>query len=182
MNLWLRLLWLMLFRRRRRVPLLATTTVRLRVWLTDLDLYRHVNNGRYLTLADIGRRDWFLRTGIMQWAARRGAVPVMGDAMAKFRRELRLFQSFDIQSRLLGWDRRWIFLEHRFVRGGRVVGVVGMRALFKGRGGTLDPGELLGELGAPGGIAASPELPEWLLQWNRANDALSATLRAEEAG
>ena len=179
MNLWLRLLWLMLFRQRQPVPLLETTTVRLRVWLTDLDLYRHVNNGRYLTLADIGRRDWFLRTGIMQWTARHGAVPVMGDAMAKFRRELRLFQSFDIQSRLLGWDRRWIFLEHRFVRGGRVVGVVGIRALFKARGGPLDPGEMLGEIG---GISASPALPEWLLQWNGANDALSATLRAEEAG
>jgi acyl-CoA thioesterase FadM len=182
MNLWLRLLWLMLFRQRQRVGLLETTTVRLRVWLTDLDLYRHVNNGRYLTLADIGRRDWFLRNGTMQRAARHGALPVMGDAIAKFRRELRLFQSFDIHSRLLGWDRRWIFLEHRFVRGGRVVGVVGIRALFKGRGGTLDPGELIGELGELGGIAASPALPEWLLHWNRANEALSAALRAEEAG
>jgi hypothetical protein len=46
MNLWFRLLWLLLFRDRRAVHLLATTTVRLRVWPSDLDLYRHVNNGR----------------------------------------------------------------------------------------------------------------------------------------
>jgi acyl-CoA thioesterase FadM len=179
MNLWCRLLWLHLFRRRQRVPLLAITTVRLRVWPNDLDLYRHVNNGRYLTLADIGRRDWFVRTGMMQWAARHGAVPVMGDAIAKFRRELRVFQLFDIQSRLLGWDRRWMFLEHRFIRGGRVIGVVGMRALFKGSAGTLDPGELLCALG---GITESSALPEWLLQWHHACESLSATLRAEEAG
>jgi acyl-CoA thioesterase FadM len=178
MNLWWRLLWLLLFRQRRSVSLLATTSVRLRVWPTDLDIYRHVNNGRYLTLADIGRRDWFLRTGMMQWAARHGAQPVIGDAMAKFRRELRLFQAFDIQSRLLGWDRRWMFLEHRFLRGGRVIGVVAMRALFKGPGGTLDPGALLGALGE---ISESPTLPQWLLQWNHANESLSATLRAEEA-
>jgi acyl-CoA thioesterase FadM len=179
MNLWCRLLWLLLFRNRRSVALMATTTVRLRVWPNDLDLYRHVNNGRYLTLADLGRIDWFVRTGVTQLALRRGARPIIGDAMAKFRRDLRLLQSFDVHSRLLGWDRRWMFLEHRFVRDGRVIGVVAIRGVFKGVSGTLDPGELLSALGGP---AASPALPQWLLAWHHASDALSATLRAEEAG
>jgi len=177
MNLWFRLLWLLLFRNRRRVELFAPTTVRLRVWPNDLDLYRHVNNGRYLTLADLGRIDWLLRTGVMQLALRRRASPTIGDAMAKFRRDLRLFQSFDIHSRLLGWDERWMFLEHRFVRHGRVVGVVAIRALFRGPLGTLDPGQFLAALGGP---AASPALPEWLLRWQHGNELLSATLRSEE--
>jgi acyl-CoA thioesterase FadM len=179
MNLWLRLLWLALFRNRRRVDLLAATRVHLRVWPNDLDLYRHVNNGRYLTLADLGRIDWFLRTGVMHLALQRNARPIIGDAMAKFRRDLRLFQSFDIHSRLLGWDPRWMFLEHRFVRDGRVVGVVAIRGLFQGPRGALSPGEFLG---APGAPALSPALPEWLLTWHRANELLSATLRSEEAG
>jgi len=38
-----------------KVDLLATTRVYLRVWPNDLDLNIHVNNGRYLALADIGR-------------------------------------------------------------------------------------------------------------------------------
>jgi acyl-CoA thioesterase FadM len=179
MNLWFRLLWLLLFRNRRRGDLLATTTVRLRVWPSDLDLFRHVNNGRYLTIADIGRIDWFLRTGVMQQALRLHAPPVIGDAMAKFRRDLRLFQSFDIHSRLLGWDERWMFLEHRFVRAGRVVGVVAIRGLFRGPRGAVSPGEFLGTLGAP---AQSPTLPEWLLKWHQANELLSTLLRSEEAG
>jgi acyl-CoA thioesterase FadM len=179
MNLWFRLLWLLLFRNRRPAALMATTTVRLRVWPNDLDLYRHVNNGRYLTLADLGRIDWFLRSGVTQLAARRGARPIIGDATAKFRRDLRLFQSFEIRSRLLGWDRRWVFLEHRFVRDRRAIGVVAIRGVFKCASGTLDPGELLRALGAP---AVSPALPQWLLAWHHASDALSATLRAEEAG
>jgi acyl-CoA thioesterase FadM len=179
MNLWFRLLWLLLFRDRRPVDLLATTTVRLRVWPSDLDLYRHVNNGRYLTIADIGRIDWFLRTGVMRQALRLHAPPVIGDAMAKFRRDLRLFQSFDIHSRLLGWDERWMFLEHRFVRAGRVIGVVAIRGLFHGPHGAVSPGEFLGALGAP---ALSPALPQWLLQWHQANEQLSTLLRSEEAG
>src|SRR5215472_3687206 len=118
MNLWLRLIGLLLFRDRRRVDVLATTRVSFRAWPTDLDLNGHVNNGRYLMFADLARIDWFLRTGVMQTALRQRARPVVGDAMAKFRRDLRLFQSFEIHSRLLGWDERWGFLEHRFVRGG----------------------------------------------------------------
>jgi acyl-CoA thioesterase FadM len=179
MNLWFRLLWLLLFRNRRPVDLLATTTVRLRVWPSDLDLYRHVNNGRYFAIADIGRIDWFLRTGVMQQALRLHAPPVIGDAMAKFRRDLRLFQSFDIHSRLLGWDERWMFLEHRFVRAGRVVGVVAIRGLIRGERGALSPAQFLRSLGGP---SASPALPGWVLQWDQANELLSTLLRSEEAG
>ena len=115
----------------------------------------------------------------MQQALRLHAPPVIGDAMAKFRRDLRLFQSFDIHSRLLGWDERWMFLEHRFVRAGRVVGVVAIRGLFRGPRGAVSPGEFLGTLGAP---AQSPTLPEWLLKWHQANELLSTLLRSEEAG
>lgn len=52
-----------------RVDLLTTTKVSLRVWPNDLDVNLHVNNGRYLALADIGRMHWFVRA-----AARRGTV------------------------------------------------------------------------------------------------------------
>jgi acyl-CoA thioesterase FadM len=178
MNLWARLIALLLFRNRRRVDLLATTRVRFRVWPTDLDLNGHVNNGRYLMLADLGRIDWFLRTGAMQVALRRGALPVVGDALAKFRRELRLFQSFEIHSRMLGWDERWGFLEHRFVRNGRVVAVVAIRGLFRGHQGPVAPSDLLAALG--GGSAVSPALPDWVLAWDRGSEELSTELRLEE--
>lgn len=177
MNLWLRLIGLLLFRNRQRVDALATTRVRLRAWPTDLDLNGHVNNGRYLMLADLARIDWFLRTGVMQTALRQRARPVVGDAVAKFRRDLRLFQSFEIQSRLLGWDERWGFLEHRFVRDGRVIAVVAVRGMFRGPNGPLNPSQLLGSLNKP---AASPPLPEWLLTWDRGSEELSALLRLEE--
>ena len=179
MNLWVRLLGLMLFRDRRRVSLLDTTRVRLRAWPNDLDLNNHVNNGRYLSLADLGRIDWFLRTGLLQLAMRHRALPVVGDVIAKFRRELRAFQAFEIHSRLLGWDERWGFLEHRFVREGRVFGVVAVRGMFRGPSGPVRPSELLAAVDAP---ATSPALPEWLLAWHRGSDELSAVLRTEEAG
>jgi hypothetical protein len=86
---------------------------------------------------------WFVRTGMLAAARRHKAYPVVGDAIAKFRRDLRAFQSFQIYSRLIGWDHKWGFLEHRFVRGGRVLKVVAIRGVFKGPDGPLDPGTLL---------------------------------------
>jgi acyl-CoA thioesterase FadM len=177
MSPWLRLLRVVLLRDRRRVDVLATTRVRLRVWPNDLDFNRHVNNGRYLSLADLGRIDWFLRTGLLQLALRQGAFPVVGDAIAKFRRDLRVFQSFEICSRIVGWDERWGFLEHRFLRGGRVVAVVAVRGMFRGANGPVPPSAFLVALGAP---RESPPLPEWLRSWSGASEGLSAVLRAEE--
>jgi acyl-CoA thioesterase FadM len=60
--------------------LLATTRVTIRVWPNDLDTNMHVNNGRYLTLADLGRADWFIRTGVYATSKRLGIFPVVGAA------------------------------------------------------------------------------------------------------
>ncbi|MHC8366421.1 thioesterase family protein [Pseudomonas sp. ZT5P21] len=179
MNLWFRL-FLMLFRRPWRKPVdpLATTVIRLRVWPTDLDLNRHVTNGRYFTLADLGRMDYVLRSGAFRVALRHKAVPIVGDTWGKFRRELKLFEAFDIHTRMLGWDSKWSFMEHRFVSNGRVVGVVVMRGLFRAGKATVAPGEFARELGLS---EQSMEMPEWLTDWSRSCDDMSIQLREEES-
>jgi acyl-CoA thioesterase FadM len=161
----------------QRVDTLAITRVRLRVWPNDLDFNLHVNNGRYLTLADIARMHWFMSTGVWEAARRWRAIPIVGDALAKFRKDLRVFQSFDIETRMLGWDHRWGFLEHRFVRAGRVLGVVAIRGVFKGPDGPMEPSALLSSLGKP---TQSPPLPQWIVDWNAGCESLSQLLRDEE--
>jgi acyl-CoA thioesterase FadM len=160
-----------------RVDLLATTRVRRRVWPNDLDFNVHVNAGRYLTLADIGHINWFARTGVLGVARQQKASPVVGDAIAKFRRDLKVFQSFEIRTRLIGWDRKYGFFENRFVRNGRVIGMVAIRGVFKGPG---DPGDLLVLLAGPAHSAPSPELPEWANRFHQSGELLSALLREEE--
>jgi len=160
-----------------KVDLLATTRIRLRVWPTDLDFNLHVNNGRYLALADIGRMHWFVRTGLLGVARRYKAYPFVGDAIAKFRRVLRGFQAIEIYSRLIGWNHKWGFLEHRFVHGGRVIGVVAIRGVFKGPDGPIDPGKLLEGLAH---AAAPPELPAWANRFHEGSELLSESLREEE--
>jgi acyl-CoA thioesterase FadM len=160
-----------------RVDLLATTRVTLRVWPNDLDLNLHVNNGRYLALADIGRMHWFVTTGVLAIARQQKMFPVVGDVIAKFRRDLKLFESFEIHTRLMGWDHKWGFLEHRFVRNQRVIGVVAIRGIFNGPKGPLDPGALLTGLAH---ASPSPQLPEWVKRFQQGSELLSESLREEE--
>ncbi|WP_260961022.1 thioesterase family protein [Pseudomonas citri] len=178
MNLWFRLL-LMLLRRPWRKPTapLDTTVIRMRVWPLDLDFNRHVTNGRYFTLADVGRMDYVLRSGAYKVALRNRAVPIVGDVWGKFRRELKLFEAFEVHSRILGWDDKWMLMEHRFVSRGRVVGVVIMRGLFRSAKGTIAPIEFVQALGL---TEQSPAMPEWLAAWSQSCDDLSLELRLEE--
>jgi hypothetical protein len=69
MNLWFRLFWMLLKRPwRKAADPFSTTVIRMRVWPLDLDLNRHVTNGRYFTMADIGRMDYVLKTGAFRTA------------------------------------------------------------------------------------------------------------------
>jgi len=162
-----------------RIDVLDTTRIRMRVWPNDLDLNLHVNNGRYLALADIARMHWFVRSGAARIAYRERALPVVGDAIAKFRRDMKLFDEFEIHTRMLGWDARWGFIEHRFVRNGRVLGVVAVRGLFKGPNGPIEPQWFLDRLGLH---HESPTLPQWTREWNSGCESLTAQLRREESG
>jgi acyl-CoA thioesterase FadM len=160
-----------------KVGLLTPTRVMLRAWPNDLDINLHVNNGRYLALADIGRIHWFVLTGLLRAAREQGAFPVVGDAIAKFRRDLKAFQAVEIHTRLLGWDQKWGFIEHRFVRRERVIGVVLIRGVFKGPNGPLEPAALLAAVGHRG---PSPALPEWVNRFQESSELSSQALREEE--
>ncbi|HWD62682.1 MAG TPA: thioesterase family protein, partial [Humibacter sp.] len=48
-----------------------------RVLPTDLDILRHMNNGVYLSIFDIGRFDMLRRNGVWQIFADRGWYPVV---------------------------------------------------------------------------------------------------------
>lgn len=178
MNLVLRLLWRMATARfRPRCDFLGPCRTRFRVWPTDLDVLRHVNNGVYLSLMDLGRVDLLVRSGLLARFNARGWYPVVAAETIQFRRSLTLFQSFVIETRVLGWDDRSIFLEQRFARADTdgetiALGVIRGRFLAKG-GGPVATSELMSLAGHD---EASPEIPEWVRRWS--DDMQAATPRS----
>ena len=135
MNLWLRLIWLLLTASRRPPLTLpgSMSVLHFRVWLHDLDLSLHMNNGRYLTLMDLGRLDIMLGSGLLRAVARHKWTPIASAITIRYRRELRPFQTFRLETRLISWDKTLVVMEQTFiVDGGTRDGQVAARALFKG--------------------------------------------------
>ena len=139
---------------------------------TDLDILRHMNNGRYLSLFDLGRWDLLVRTGMAAAMKRHGWYGVVSAATITFRKSLDPWQRFDIESRLIGHDDRAIFLEHRAVVDGEVYARAIIRSrMLKRTGGTLSHDELFAAIGRPDGL---PEVDSWVHEWADAS-ALPST-------
>src|SRR5262245_28048161 len=107
-NLYLRLLKLLLslpFVRRR--GLFDVSCIHFRSWPTDLDLNMHINNGRYLTLMDLGRVHLLAQMGLLGTVVRRGWQPVLTAAEINFVRAIGPFRKFALVTRLLTWDEKY---------------------------------------------------------------------------
>ncbi|MEL7470532.1 MAG: thioesterase family protein, partial [Pseudomonadota bacterium] len=66
------------------------SVIRYRVLPTDIDMNIHMTNGRYLSIADLGRMDLALRSGIAKHVAKNGWAPIVTYNAVLFRRELRI--------------------------------------------------------------------------------------------
>lgn len=168
MNLWLRLLWTLLSAWAGRSIALPQEGSRLtfRVWPHDLDPSLHMNNGRYLTLMDLGRLDILARSGLMRATLKHKWTPIASTIKIRFRRELRLFDRFRLETQLLSWESHHVIMQQTFVlETGRHAGQVAAQALFKGglydrQARTFVPVEqLMAEIGVSGeSPAMAPEV------------------------
>ncbi|MFM6974573.1 MAG: acyl-CoA thioesterase [Agromyces sp.] len=145
---------------------------------SDLDTNRHMNNGKFFSIMDIARTDLIVRSGVWTILRERGWYPVVVAETLSFRKSLKLWQRFSIESRVLGFDEKAVVVEQRFVQLGSngaaevlARGFVRARFLKRG-GGTVSNEEFVAAIGA-----APRPLPEWLHDW-AAQMALPAT-RAE---
>ncbi len=178
MNLYFRLLLLQLRVRLRprvgrRSSLWDTVRTPFRVVPTDLDPLRHVNNGKYLSMLDLGRLDLMLRSGFWGELAGHGWYPVVSAQTITYKRSLTLGQRFELVTRVLGVDERAVYLDQTFERGGAVIARAVVQARFLRRaGGTVSTDELLA---AAGGTDRDLTLPAWVHEWAGATRISSGT-------
>lgn len=124
---------------------------------TDLDVNWHLTNSRYFSFMDIVRVAMMIRNGA--WARFRAhkLMPVLGSSSIRYRRSVRPFQAFDVTCRVLGWDDKWIFLEHRLEVGGDLAAIAIMKAAFISPSGRVATAQLLDLVGF---VGPTPTLPD----------------------
>ncbi len=164
MNLFIRLflVWLKAILDGKRLSPLGESLVKTVVLPNDIDVYGHMNNSRYLALMDQGRIDLVMRTGIARVSDKNKWNPIVASVNIQYKRSLLLFQTFELHSRILGWDEKWIFIEQRFEKEDKIIAYALVKALFRSSKQNIPPRELLSAIGES---KASPPLSPAILDW-----------------
>lgn len=149
---------------RRQPPagLLETLVTHHVCWPWDLDVFLELNNGRTLTLFDLGRISLGERTVFgATLKARRWGIAVAGNTV-RYRRRVRAFDRLAIHTRCIGWDARFIYMEQSMWKEDDCTSQQVIRSAVTSRDGIVPPSEVLAAMGT---AAESPALPDWVETW-----------------
>jgi len=131
MNLFIRLLRTIIANLifRKKVGYLDETVLKFRVWITDQDAFQHMNNSRYLSIADLSVIDTLLKTRQAYSMRREGIIPVVVYKHVSLFRMLKFPQCYEVRTQITGWEGNYTFFQHDFVRRGKLYA----RAMTVGR-------------------------------------------------
>ena len=153
MNLYIRLFLLLLKRAfvLRPLDIFDACETHFRVNIMDLDLNLHMNNGRYLTIMDLGRFDLMLKAGVFWTLAKKGYYPVVSSESIRFKKSLEPFQIFTVTTAIESWNDKDFFMTQKFTRNGMVVAEGYVKGRFKQRKrkGSVPTSEVFELIGKP---------------------------------
>ncbi|GFE64740.1 thioesterase [Litoreibacter roseus] len=124
-----------------------------------------LNNGRTLTIYDLGRLPFAKRTGLVDVLRRKRWGLTMAGASVRYRRRVRMFETMEIRSKALCWDERFIYLEQSMWVKGAPASSILYRSAVTGKDGIVPPSQVVEELGHD---IRSPEPPLWVAEWIKA--------------
>ena len=117
-----------------------------------------------------GRIDFMLRIGFIRFLRNRRWSTLLGSTIVRFRKPLRRFQKFRVRARLVYWDDRWVYLEHRLERGDQFVASGLAKNAILGPEGRLSPGAVFAAFGYPMAVPKAPSMIEVLEEGERLMD------------
>lgn len=156
------------FRNAPALPILGTHVSHHRCLPWDLDPWRELNNGRTLTLYDLGRIPLGQRTGLHKaLVANRWGMTVAGNT-TRYRKRVRIFDRLEMVTRCIGWDMRFFYMEQSMWKDGECTSHMMLRSAVTSKAGIVPPAQVLAVLGQ---LPESPPLPEWVRAWIHADAA-----------
>lgn len=162
----LRLGWQLWTHRKTRYKALTDVHVSRHIcWPWDLDPWVELNNGRTLTLYDLGRAPFGKAAGLADAVAAEGWGLTVAGSSARYRRRIRAFDRITMRSRLVGWDARFLYIEQAMWVRGDCASHVLIRTAVVGPSGIVAPQRLAEKMGHSG---VEMPLPDWVEAWARA--------------
>jgi YbgC/YbaW family acyl-CoA thioester hydrolase len=141
MNLYFRLILVILkaLRRDTITPALLKNSILVRMMPNDLDVNMHVNNGRYLTLCDLTRVDFFVRSGIAALMLKHKWSPIIAEHTMTYLRPIKVFTKIEIRMEITHFDEKYFYCSHHFYKGDKLMAQGTSKALVISKTGSLTP-------------------------------------------
>ncbi len=149
-------------RRQDPLPIDGTHVSHHVCWPWDLDLWAELNNGRALTLFDLGRIPLAVRTGLAAVLRANGWGIAVAGATTRYRRRVHAFHRIEMKSRCIGWDHRFLYMEQSMWRRGECTSHMLLRGAVTSKAGIVAPAQVLAAMGLD---TRSPPLPAWAETW-----------------
>ena len=105
---------LLVHARTESLPVRGTHVSRHICWPWDLDFWMELNNGRTLTLFDLGRLPLARRIGLSKALKDNGWGITVAGTSVRYRSRIRLFDRIEMRSRGVGHDDRFLYVSNWF--------------------------------------------------------------------
>jgi len=91
----------------------------------------------------------------------------MAGVTARYRRRVVMFDRFEMRSKAIGHDGRFLLLQQSMWKGGEALSSVVYRVAVVGKNGIVPTAEVAAAMGLEGW---NPELPDWVAAWGAAEN------------
>lgn len=114
-----------------------------RVGFRDIDFNMHINNAKYLRFMERARWDHPVQTGAFNKMWKHKLNFIVAGIEIGFIREIKLFTKFDVETRYIGWDEKYFYIEQRLLVKGKIHAYAVVKAVFTQKGKVLTPQQVM---------------------------------------
>ena len=117
-----------------------TTEVSFRCWPWYLDIFFEMNNGRVLTLYDLGRLHFSLRTGFSSVLRDKRWGLVVAGSTVRYRKRVKIFDKVLMRTSIVNFDPRWVYMTQSMWVNGEPASSILIRIGVTEQGRVIDTG------------------------------------------
>lgn len=144
-----------------------TSILKMRVFVGDIDIYPELNNGRHLTMMDMGRMDLAQRSGLLRIVHEQKWGFAVSGVSVRYRHRLKALNRFRLHTRIVATNGRWFYFHQYTMRKGKIHSSALVRAGITSKQGLVPVKNVLDAMGM---ADWNPGMPEWVQAWSAAEE------------
>ena len=137
-------------------------TIQFRCHPWDLDMFNEMNNGRVLTLYDLGRFSLAIRCKLLKTLNQKKWALVVAGSSVRYRKRIKMFDKITMHTQCVGFDDKWLYIEQSMWVKDKPCSSVLIRGGISSKNGLVPPREVLKLMGDDPDAC---ELTEWVKEW-----------------